>query len=103
MMPQVFLVGMFERRTSQDNVLASVASIVDQFGESLEPGLSVLIGQRNPLVHLLDVRGGVVVVGVIELPAELARQKFSHGRLSGARDTHQNDDHSPCLPRSPGH
>ena len=71
MMPQVLLVSVLECRAGKDDVLATVPCIVDQLGKSLEPGLAILIGQRDSPVHLLDVRRRMVVVGVIELPAEI--------------------------------
>src|SRR5271157_6201201 len=69
-MPQVFLVGMLEGGTAKDDVFPTVPGILDQSGKSLEPGFAVLVGKRNPLAHLLDVRRWLVVVGVMELPAE---------------------------------
>src|SRR5208282_5669851 len=82
MVPQILLVGMLEGGTSKNDVLTTVPCIVDQLGKSLEPGLAVLICQRNPPVHLLDVRHRVVVVGIAELPSELACQDLANGRLS---------------------
>ena len=47
MIPQVLLVGMLEGGASKDDVLATVPCIVDQPGKRLEPGLAVLVGQRD--------------------------------------------------------
>ena len=75
MVSQILLVGMLERLAGKDDVLATIPCIVDQPGKSLEPGLAVLICQRNPPVHLLDVRRRVVVVGIVELPVRVLSLK----------------------------
>jgi len=72
---------MLESGTGKDDVLATIPCIVNQLGKSLEPGFAVLVGQRNPPVHLLDVRHRVIVVGIVELPAELACQDLANGRF----------------------
>jgi len=46
--PQVLLVGMLERRAGKDQVFSTISCLVDQPGKCLEPGLAVLVGQRNP-------------------------------------------------------
>ena len=49
------------------------------------------------VAHAAAVRGfgGVEVVGVVELPAQVAREERADGRLAGARDAHHDDHHAP--------
>ena len=35
----------------------------------------------------------MIIVGIVERPAERLRQRASHGGLAGARHPHQYDDH----------
>src|SRR5208337_589758 len=95
--PQVLLVGMLESGTGKDDVLATIPCIVDQPGKSLEPGLSIFVGQSDAPAHLLDVLRWMVVVGVTELPAEFGSQDLANGRFARARNTHEDHDHSLCL------
>src|SRR5271157_5597085 len=97
MVPQILLVGMLESGTGKDDVLATIPCIVDQPGKSLEPGLSIFVGQSDAPAHLLDVLWWMVVVGVTELPAEFGSQDLANGRFARARNTHEDHDHSLCL------
>src|SRR5208337_3088239 len=100
--PQILLVGMLEGGTSKNDILATIPCIVDQPGKSLEPGLAVLVSQRDAPAHLLDVLRWMVVVGVTELPAEFGSHHLANGRFARARNTHEDHDHSihPLLMRS---
>src|SRR4051794_9586804 len=65
----------------------------DQLRDRLEPRPAVLVGQRDALLHLLDVLAGVQGVALDELAVQLVGQLFADGGLPGPRDPHHHDMH----------
>src|SRR5947209_8415424 len=87
-------IAALERRACDDTMSAFPAQIVDPSCDRLKPGLAIGIGQRRPLLHFLDIGFGVKPIAVLEAPAEFLSQQSGDRRLSGTRDTHddQRDD-----------
>jgi hypothetical protein len=45
------------------------------------------------LVHLLDIGWRMQVISVLEVPIQLCCQHLTDRRFTGARDSHDEDDH----------
>ena len=58
-----------------------------------QPGKPVGVGQRNAVVHFVDVRWWVKIVGVKKCPAQSGGEYFAHRGFSCSGCAHQNDDH----------
>src|SRR4051812_39780204 len=85
----------FERRTSQDRILPFRIPLQDGVAQGCQPGSAVGIIKRNAAPNLLDVRSGMKIVGVGEVPTQLLREEAAHSRLACANNAHNNHDHSP--------
>ena len=66
--------------------------IGNQSAQRREPGSTVVVGERVTLLHLLDVRGGMKFVAVVEGPAQCVGQRAADRRLAGAGHPHHDDD-----------
>ena len=61
--------------------------------QAVEPGDAVFVGERDAGVHLLAIGFAVVVVAFGEFPAGQRDERVGDGGLSGAGDSHDDDDH----------
>jgi hypothetical protein len=77
-------VGAPERRAGDHGRLALRDALVHPGPDGPQPGPAILVGERDPGPHLLDVRGRVEIVGVGEPPAQAAGQQGAHRRLAAA-------------------
>jgi hypothetical protein len=59
--------------------------------QPLEPGRSVLVIQRDPMLHLFDVGRWMEIIRIEKNPIQLLSDLHSDGRLSGTGYTHEND------------
>src|SRR5262249_57435535 len=66
--------------------------IVDPSGQAFEPRLSVRIRQRNPRMHLGDVRFRMERVSLLEGPAEASSQLLRDRRFARPRHSHDHED-----------
>src|SRR6266571_2631716 len=84
-------IAALERRAGEHDVPAGAARFVDERGDGVEPRPAVLVGERDALVHLLDIGGRVEPIAVLEFPAEAPGQQRADGALAGARDAHDDE------------
>src|ERR1700693_1317250 len=59
--------------------------------QPLEPGRSVLVVQRDSMLHLFDVGRWMEIIRIEKDPIELSSDLHSDRRLSGTGYTHEND------------
>jgi hypothetical protein len=59
----------------------------------IEPGCAIRIAERNAPMHLFPVLARVKIVRIQKNPLQALRQQFTDGGLSGAGDTHDEDNH----------
>jgi hypothetical protein len=58
---------------------AGMAATVNPSGDSVQSGPTVLIGERNAAVHLLDIGGRVKPVGILKFPSHASGKQRSNG------------------------
>ena len=58
--------------------------------QSLEPGRSILVLQRDPMLHLFDVRRRMEIIRVEKDPVQFLSDLHSDSRLPGTGYTHEN-------------
>src|SRR5262245_10616598 len=73
-----------QRRTGNDAVPAATTHLVNPGCDRVKPGPAILIGQRNTLMHLVNIGCGMKPIGIRELPMQTLGQQRSHCRLSGS-------------------
>jgi hypothetical protein len=89
---QQLAVRALERRAGRHAGGAGPGPSLDPAGDGAQPGQPVLVGERDPGAHLLDVGGRVEVVGLGVVPAQPAGQALADGRLAAAgHPDHQQD------------
>ena len=59
--------------------------------QPLKPGRSVLVVQRDPMLHLFDVGRWMEIIRIEKDPIEFLSDLHSDRRLSGTGYTHEND------------
>src|SRR5262245_8868292 len=59
-----------ERRARDDAMSAAAPNLVDPAGDRVQPRPTVLVGERDALVHFLDVGGRVKPVAILERPVQ---------------------------------
>ena len=59
--------------------------------QPLEPGRSVLVVQRDSMLHLFDVGRWMEIIRIEKDPIEFSSDLHSDRRLSGTGYTHEND------------
>ena len=59
--------------------------------QGAQPVGAVVVGERNALLHLVDVALGVKVVALDQRQAQRLRQALAHGRLAAAGDPHHDE------------
>lgn len=74
---QNIAVAALERGAPDDAACPRGARLVDPGGNRAQPRPAVLIGQRNALPHLVDVRRRMKRIGVAELPLERSGEERS--------------------------
>jgi hypothetical protein len=50
------------------------------------------------MAHLLDVCGGMELVGIAKRPGQVFGEKLSHRRFAGPGDSHDDEDHGTTAP-----
>src|SRR5580704_3076010 len=65
--------------------------MLDFIAQPLEPGGSVLVVQRDPMLHLFDVGRWMEIIRIEKDPIEFSSDLHSDRRLSGTGYTHEND------------
>src|ERR1700691_3377726 len=88
---QNITVAALECGARDDAVSARATRLVDPDGDRFQPGPTILVGERDAFVDLLDIGGRVKPIGILELPLEAQREEPSNGRLPASRNAH--DDH----------
>src|SRR4051812_37551044 len=78
-------------RAGDDDVASRLLVLADPGGQAAQPGPAVVVVERNPGPHLLDVGGRVEIVALGELPAQPVDETGGDGRLAGAADAHDDD------------
>src|SRR4051812_4109371 len=78
-------------RAGDDDVASCLLVLADPGGQAAQPRPAVVVVQRDPGPHLLDVGGRVEVVALGELPAQAVDEGGGDGRLAGAADAHDDD------------
>ena len=89
---QLVPVAPLESGTGDDAGNPGRGLIPNPGSDSVQPGPAVLIGQWYSGGHFRDVRGGMKVVALDEVPAQLAGENACHGGLSGAGNAHDDKD-----------
>jgi hypothetical protein len=90
---QNLAVTALESRTRDDVMAARTTRLADPGGAGVQPAPPILVGERNAIVHLVDVGSRMEPIGVLELPSQAQSEKRSHGRLPASRNAHH--DHNP--------
>ena len=88
---QNIAVAALQRGARDDAMSARTTRLVDPGGDRIQPGPTILIGERNTAVHLVDVGGRMKPIGVLELPSQMQCEERADGRLPASRNAH--DDH----------
>src|SRR6476620_4119566 len=60
-----------------DAMSTRAARLVDPVGDRMQPGPTVLVGEWNAAVHLVDVRSWMKPIRVLEFPSETGSKKRS--------------------------
>src|SRR5262249_36198497 len=94
---QDIAIGAFERRACDGAMVAGAPSRVDPGGDALQPGPAILVGERLPGVHLLDVGLRVEPVALLEDPIQPVGEHRRDRALAAPGYAHHHDDGS--LPR----
>src|SRR5579872_1838415 len=55
-----------------DTMCARAARLVDPASDRAEPGPTVLVAERNAVVHLVNVRRRMKPIGILKLPSQTA-------------------------------
>jgi hypothetical protein len=84
-------VRFLEGRTGQDDRMAFVYLMLQLIVQSLKPRRSVLVIQRDPVLHLFDVRRRMEIVCIKKDPTQLLSDLHSYGRLPGTGYSHENN------------
>jgi hypothetical protein len=84
-------VGSAQRRAGQHQAVARVDRRVEEGSQTLQPRPAVLVGEGRAGRHLGAVLGAVVVVAVLEAPAERVGERATDARLADAGDAHHDD------------
>src|SRR4029077_12133649 len=58
-----------------------------------EPGCTIRIGERNPLLHFFFIGGRMKIVSIGKLPVQALSQELAHGGLTRSFDAHHQNDH----------
>ena len=58
--------------------------------QSLEPGRAILVIERDPMLHLFDVRRRMEIVCIKKDPVQLLSDLHSDSRLPGTGYSHEN-------------
>ena len=88
---QDIAVAAFQSRACDNAARAQTTVAVDPSGDRVQPGPTILVGERNTVVHLLDVCSRVKPIGVLELPSQARSEKCADGGFPRARNSHHND------------
>ena len=92
---QNIAVAALERGAPDDAACRRGARLVDPGGNRAQPRPAVLIGQRNALPHLVDVRRRMKRIGVAELPLERSGEERSDSRFAASGNAHHDKDGGP--------
>src|SRR5215471_1694570 len=81
---QDIAIGAFERRACDGAMVAGAPSRVDPGGDALQPGPAILVGERLPAVHFLDVRLRVEPIALLENPVQPVSEHRCNRALAAA-------------------
>src|SRR5215467_5052368 len=84
-------IAALQRRTGNDAVPARTTHLINPGRDRAKPGPAILVGQRNTLMHLVDIGWGVKPIGILELPMQTLGKQCSHRRLTAPRNAHEDD------------
>lgn len=84
-------VTFLEGGAGENNVLAGLVDPAKLGRQSRQPGRAVVVAERMPGRHLVDVGSGVERVAFDESPVKRRGERGSDGRLAGAGRTHHDD------------
>ena len=76
---QDIAVAAFQSRACDNAARAQTTVAVDPSGDRVQPGPTIVVGERNTVVHLLDVCSRVKPIGVLELPSQARSEKCADG------------------------
>src|SRR5262249_30215446 len=77
-----FAIGLPERGAGNYRIDSAGDAAINQLPYPPQPWNSILISQRNALVHLVAVGSRMQIVAVIKLPSDCVRQQRSNGGFS---------------------
>src|SRR5258708_163228 len=92
--PQQVAVTLLQRGAGQHDVSFFRNPLLDLLVNGGEPGSAIGIGERDALVHFFFVGGGVKLVGVDKIPAQLLGEQAADSCLPGAGRPHHHDNHA---------
>src|SRR6202035_3354898 len=87
---QNIAVATLQRGARDDTVSARTARLVDPGSDGAEPGPTVLVVERNAVVHLVDVRRRMKPIGVLNLPSQTAGKDRPNSRLPASGYAHDD-------------
>ncbi len=90
-------IALFQCRAAQDAARSPFIPAQQQLVQAGQPGLAILVGQRDVGMHLCPVGFGMEVVGVSKPPACFRSQQFAHRSLAGTGYPHEHENHSFLL------
>src|SRR5207302_10074824 len=86
-------VRFLQRRARKHRVASVSGHRAHLGGETVEPRLAILVGERNARGHLGDTCRRMEIVGVEKLPAKPVRQRLADAGFATAANAHDDDDH----------
>ena len=90
---EVIAVRVLECGARQNGILPGGQRLLNSRAQPFQPRPTIVVIQRNPGPHLLDARGGMEIVGVVERPAQIAGKQSANDGLARAGHAKQDDDH----------
>ncbi len=85
---QHIAIGTLERGARDDGATVARKERRHASAQCLEPGSTIVIGQRDARVHLFAVGARVEFVAFDEFKIQTPRQRLGNGGLAGAGDSH---------------
>jgi hypothetical protein len=86
-------VRFLQRGARKHRVLSLSGDRAHLGGDAVKPRFAILVGQRNALGHLGDIRWRMKIVGVEKRPGKLIRKRLADGALTAAANAHDDDNH----------
>src|SRR5262245_15977717 len=86
-------IQLLQKRASQDRVRVALDPSGEGLSDLLEPASAILVAQRNPPFHLVDIFPRMQRISVAELPTQFVSQTAAHRCLACTGHSHENDYH----------